>query len=105
LLRQNVDGDSLLAPYNLVTAWYWVYEDAEIPPRSPAGFESRLVRGRRLFCRVVGALDQDGNGSLEETGCSWIRLKNRQLSPSACRHGTDQPRIDGEVQPCNIFIM
>ena len=25
--RTNVDGDTLLAPYNLITSWYWVYDD------------------------------------------------------------------------------
>ncbi|MEZ4617833.1 MAG: multiheme c-type cytochrome [Caldilineaceae bacterium] len=26
--RTNVDGDTLLAPYNLISSWYWVYDDA-----------------------------------------------------------------------------
>ena len=28
LNRTNIDGDTLLAPYNLITSFYWVYDDA-----------------------------------------------------------------------------
>ena len=33
LSRQDVDGKRRLAPYNLVTAWYWVYGDPVLPVR------------------------------------------------------------------------
>ena len=26
--RTNVDGQTMLAPYNLISSWFWVYEDA-----------------------------------------------------------------------------
>ena len=31
LQRENVDGSVKLAPYNLISAWFWVYGDPQRP--------------------------------------------------------------------------
>ena len=31
--RQNLDGSQKLAPYNLISSWYWVYGEPERPVR------------------------------------------------------------------------
>ena len=50
LQRTNVDGDTLLAPYNLVTTWYWVYDDANgnTRPVRLLDLEAACLRGRQL---------------------------------------------------------
>jgi len=30
LNRTNIDGKSLLAPYNLITSFYWVYDESNV---------------------------------------------------------------------------
>ena len=57
LKRTNVDGASLLAPYNLITTFYWVYEDArgnERPVRLAAAATDLLgSRGGRIAASLL----------------------------------------------------
>jgi hypothetical protein len=46
-MRDNIDGGQQLAPYNLISAWYWVYDDANGAARPGAA-------GRPAGCLVRG---------------------------------------------------
>lgn len=74
LLRREADGETRLAPYNLVTSWYWVSgPDAE-------AVDLELVRRASL-------------GSA--AGIEAVEARLREM-------GVEDPRIKGEIQPYPI---
>ena len=61
LPRENVGGERKLAPFNLVSHWFWTTGD---PARrvTPGELVAALYEDGRLQPRVAAALDRDGNG-------------------------------------------
>ena len=66
LNRTNIDGDTLLAPYNLITTFYWVYDDA-----------NGNKRPVRLMDLEAAYLD---NGSLRRRHRRGLRREQRRQS-------------------------
>jgi thiosulfate reductase cytochrome b subunit len=105
LNRTNVDGNTLLAPYNLVASWYWVYEDANgnTRPVRLVDLEAAWLKNGQYTPEVLSAFDADGDGSLSE---SEQRIDtSEQESVIAGRLavlGLDNLRIQGQVQPYSI---
>lgn len=104
--RQDVDGKNRLAPYNLVTVWYWVYDDPPRPVRQldleAAWFEDRPGQGGRgvYAAPVIAALDADGDGTLTETELALdTPAKQSAIAGRLAALGLANPRITGEVQP------
>ena len=59
--RQNIDGNTTLAPYNLVTAWYWVYDSTNGPrPVRLADLQAAFFEGGSYAPEILQALDADG---------------------------------------------
>lgn len=102
--RQNIDGGTPLAPYNLVTAWYWVYDspDGERPVRQ-SDLEAAFFENGGYAAEVLAAFDQDDDGSLNETE---LKLDNSEkqavIASRLAQLGLDNPRIAGEIQPYSI---
>jgi thiosulfate reductase cytochrome b subunit len=61
LPRENVGGERKLAPFNLVSSWYWTAGEpaAKVTPEQLVG--ALYVNGR-LHPDIARALDQDGDG-------------------------------------------
>jgi len=102
LPRDNVGGKRKLAPFNLVSTWYWA---AGEPARqlSAEEVQAALYRNGRLVPEVASALDRDGNGKVTD---DELRIQSpaqsdivRQQLESA---GFSQVRMIGEVQPYSI---
>lgn len=102
LPRQNAAGEAALAPYNLVTAWYWVAGDPAqpVPLRD---LQAALLAGDGYAPEVLAALDADGDGLL--TG-EEMRLDTPEKAAVVAGRlvalGLENPRISGEVQPYGI---
>lgn len=67
LPRKDADGRSRLAPFNLVSSWYWTRQtDAgrEVVPLDL--LEAALAPGGVWSAAVLALLDTDGNGSIDE---------------------------------------
>lgn len=105
LKRTNIDGASLLAPYNLATTFYWVYDDAQGRKRPV-----RLVDLRAAFQAdgayvpdIVTAFDADRDGALAP---AELRIdspaKAAAVQARLAGLGLQQPRIEGRVQPFSI---
>jgi Ni/Fe-hydrogenase b-type cytochrome subunit len=102
LVRENVGGERKLAPFNLVTNWYWT---AGSPPEQVTEdqlFEV-LYAGGKLDRELQQMLDSDGDGSLDE---GEFRLESdaalaraRQLLEEA---GFANVELTGEVTPYSI---
>lgn len=105
LNRTNIDGQKLLAPYNLVTSYYWVYEDASGSNRpvrlvdlEDAYFEGDVYR---TYIRQV--FDDDGN--LKVTADEMIintPRKEETIRNQLKSLGLKNPHIEGLTQPYNI---
>jgi len=108
LQRANIDGGKLLAPYNLIAVWYWVYDDvAGVRPVREADLRAAFFKGGSAdggyAPEVLQALDADGDGQLSQ---SELRLdkpeKQLVIANRLAALGLRNPRIQGEVQPYSI---
>jgi thiosulfate reductase cytochrome b subunit len=103
--RQNVDGDTLLAPYNLVSAWYWVYEDVggNTRPVRLEDLQAAWLQDGQYSPEVVAAFDQDSDGSLNESELSLDTAEKQALIAARLEAlGLRNPHIAGEVQPYSV---
>jgi hypothetical protein len=68
LNRTNIDGDSLLAPYNLITSYYWVYDDANGNPRPLrlVDLEAVYLDNGMYAADIVSAFDANSDGKLSD---------------------------------------
>jgi thiosulfate reductase cytochrome b subunit len=100
--RENLDGTTKLAPYNLITSWFWVYGEPERPVRQQ-DLEAVYLDGESYADDVVAAFDDDGSGALEngelkldtDDKVAFIAGKLEAL-------GLSNPRIAAEIQPYSI---
>lgn len=103
--RTNVDGQSMLAPYNLISAWFWVYDDANgsTRPVRQADLQAAFLPDGAYHPDIVAAFDRDGDGGLatselaidNDTQTAAVRARLEAL-------GLQNPRIYGQVQPYSI---
>lgn len=104
LQRTDIEGQTTLAPYNLVTAWYWVYDSAngERPVRledlQAAFFENGHYRPE-----ILQALDVNGDQALST---DELRLntsdKQTAIANQLTSLGLNHPRLASEIQPYSI---
>jgi thiosulfate reductase cytochrome b subunit len=103
--RRNVDGDTQLSPYNLISAWYWVYEDSQgaTYPVPLADLKAAYFDGDGYASEVVQAFDADGDGIL---GAAELKIdtpeKQALMAQRLQNLGLQNPRIEGQVQPYSI---
>ena len=105
LNRTNIDGQQLLAPYNLITTYYWVYEGANGNKRPVRLFdlESAYFDGNAYADSILDAFDADNDGSLSgpelvidsSTKEEAVRTRLESL-------GLDDVHIEGLTQPYSI---
>ena len=102
LPRSNADGTTELAPFNLISSWYWVYGE---PPRP---VPLRLLRaayfdGEAYAPAIVAAFDTDGNGKLSYSELEiTTEAQATAVGARLSAVGLDSPRIQAEVQPYGI---
>lgn len=105
LQRTNVDGRTSLTTYNLVSAWYWVYDDANGNTRPVRLFDlqAAYLKDGTYAPDVVAALDADSNGALETTELRLDAQGEIDLIANKLQSlGLGNPRIYGQVQPYSI---
>jgi len=105
LNRTNIDGQQLLAPYNLITTYYWVYDDANGNKRPVRLFdlESVYFEDGKYTADILTAFDSNKDGTLSDTELkidSSTREETVETRLSAL--GLNDPRIEGLVQPYSI---
>ena len=105
LNRNNADGDQLLAPYNLITSYFWVYEDANGNQRPVrlVDLEAVYFENGKYAVDIVAAFDTNSDGSLSndelviDSSVKEEVVKNKLVSL-----GLNVPHIEGLVQPYSI---
>lgn len=105
LLRRNVDGESMLAPYNLITAWYWVYDDvnSNTRPVRLTDLETAYFQKGEYAPEILATFDADRDGNLDD-GELIIDTPEKEETVSArlSALGLGNPHIVGEIDPYSI---
>jgi thiosulfate reductase cytochrome b subunit len=105
LNRTNIDGTKLLAPYNLITTYYWVYEDVngnERPVRL-MDLETAFFESGAYAADIVSAFDSNNDGSLSSAELAIDSSAKEELIKSKLTAlGLNNPRIEGLTQPYSI---
>lgn len=105
LQRTNVDGGTMLAPYNLISAWYWVYADANgsTRPVRQIDLQAAYIENGDYAPDVVAAFDADGDGSLQN---SELRIDNpikeALIAGRLAALGLANVRIQAQTLPFSI---
>ena len=102
LSRQNEDGSTTLAPYNLVSAWYWVYGDPARPVPLDL-LQSVFLQGNQYQKDVIDAFDGNGNQQIDSSELVLDTADKLTFVTSRLEElGLQNPRISAEVQPYSI---
>jgi thiosulfate reductase cytochrome b subunit len=98
----QADGASKLAPFNLVTSWYWIYgEPAQPVPQ--AALQSAWLEDSAYVPEVLALFDANGDGFLANGELIIDQPEKEALIASRlAAQGLDNPRISAEIQPYSI---
>jgi thiosulfate reductase cytochrome b subunit len=105
LNRTNIDGDTLLAPYNLITSFYWVYDDANGNKRPVrlVDLEAAFLENGDYASDIVTAFDANSDGKLSTDELTIdSSAKEEAVKTKLAALGLNNPRIEGMVQPYSI---
>lgn len=103
--RTDVDGKTLLAPYNLVTSFFWTYEDANgnTRPVRKADLEAAYLVGGSYASDILAAFDSNGDGKLSDKELELNTAAKQDLIRGKLEAlGLKNVRIHGEIQPYSI---
>jgi len=105
LNRSNTDGQQLLAPYNLITSYYWTYDDANgnTRPVRLLDLEAVYFEGESYAADILSAFDTDGDGSLTGSELAIDSTAKEETVKSKLESlGLRNVRIEGLTQPYSI---
>jgi thiosulfate reductase cytochrome b subunit len=105
LNRTNIDGQKLLAPYNLITTYYWVYEDAKGNKRPVRLFdlEQAYFENDAYAANILDAFDTDTNGALSRDELVIDSpSKEEAVKSQLAALGLKNLHIEGLTQPYSI---
>ncbi len=102
LPRDNGDGTTTLAPFNLISAWYWVYGDP-VRPVPLRDLQAVYLDGDSYSAEVLAAFDADGDGLLTSTELHISTdAQEALIAGRLAARGLANARIEAEVQPYGI---
>jgi thiosulfate reductase cytochrome b subunit len=99
------DGKVLFAPYNLITSFFWVYEDANgnTRPVRQMDLEAVYLENGTYTADILSAFDADGDGQLSDTELVLDTTAKQDLVAGKLGAlGLRDVRIEGQVQPYSI---
>jgi len=103
--RTAIDGDTSLAPYNLISTWFWVYDDANgnTRPVRQTDLEAAYLSGGQYAPEIVAAFDANADRVLSD---AELKIDNEAKQAAVAARlidlGLKNPRITGQVQPYSI---
>ena len=103
--RTNVDGDTMLAPYNLISAWYWVYDDESGAPAPVRQIDLAAVylENGGYAPAIVAAFDGNSDGQLDDAELVIDSdAKQTLINERLAALGLANPRIEAQTQPYSI---
>ncbi|HNB36261.1 MAG TPA: cytochrome b/b6 domain-containing protein [Anaerolineales bacterium] len=105
LNRTNIDGQQLLAPYNLITSFYWVYDDANgnKRPVRQIDLEAAYLENGNYAADIVSAFDINRDGQLTDNELTIdTSAKEEVVKAKLTALGLNTVRMEGMVQPYSI---
>ncbi|HSQ40293.1 MAG TPA: cytochrome b/b6 domain-containing protein, partial [Anaerolineales bacterium] len=99
------DSKILFAPYNLITSFFWVYEDANgnVRPVRTLDLEAVYLQNDNYSADILSAFDADGDGKLSDTELVLDTASKQELIAGKLGAlGLKNVRIQGQVQPYSI---
>lgn len=105
LNRTNIDGKKLLAPYNLITSYYWVYDDANDNKRPVRLFdlEAAYFDNDVYAPDIIAVFDANGDGKLASDELVINSTEKANVVKARLESlGLRNPRIEGLTQPYSI---
>lgn len=102
LPRTDADDALTLAPHNLITTWFWVYDDPArpVPMRD---LQAAWFDGDTYAAEVVETFDTNDDGTLREDELKLdTDAKTNLIAERLASQGLENPRIQGEVRPYTI---
>jgi len=105
LNRTNIDGKQLLAPYNLITTYFWVYEDTNGNKRPVRLFdlESVYFANGTYANDVMSAFDANNDSKLSNDELKLDSSTKEELIKSKLSSlGLGNVHIEGLTQPYSI---
>ena len=99
------DGNKLLAPYNMVTSYFWVYEDSHgnVRPVRKLDLEAAYLDNGGYAPEVLEAFDADEDGVISEAELVLdTTAKQELIAGRLAGLGLQDVRIYGQVQPYSI---
>jgi thiosulfate reductase cytochrome b subunit len=102
LPREQVDGNEVIYPHNLITSWFWVYGEPARPVRT-IDLEAVYFEGDAYNPEVVAQFDSNDNGSIDDAELAIdTPEKENFIGGRLAALGLKNPRIVGEIQPYSI---
>lgn len=104
LQRSEANGKTTLAPYNLVSAWYWAYDtpNGSRPVRAE-DLRTAWLPGGSYPAEIVQAFDSNSDGQIS---AGELRLdtpaKQDLIAKRLEALGVENPHIVGQVKPYSI---
>ncbi len=103
LPRYDESGNARLAPFNLLSSWYWVHGDPPRPVLQADLKKAFLTDDGQYKAEIIAAFDADGDGKLSKTE---LRIDN-EAKESAVKAqltalGLSDVRIRAEILPYYI---
>ncbi len=104
LQRTDIDGEKMLAPYNLVSSWFWIYDDPNgVRPVRLEDLQKAWLSGNGYAPDILETFDANNNGQLSESELKIdSEAKEILITTKLESLGLSNPRITGEVQPYSI---
>ena len=105
LNRTNIDGQKRLAPYNLITTYYWVYEDANGNKRPVRLFdlEAAYFENGAYAADILSAFDANHDRSVTRDELVInSSAKEEAVKAKLETLGLKNPHIEGLTQPYSI---
>ncbi len=102
LPRQEPDGRNRLAPFNMLTFYYWVGNNPERPARL-LDLQKALLQDGSFHPDILAVLDSDADGELSDM--ELVLDSQEKIDAVASRLeavGVTNPEIRGEIRPYGI---